>query len=51
VAVLAAPQTIQMINQIFIKQLFKGIFKDKNIFLCNKMPFCQEKMKIERKII
>jgi len=39
-----------MIKQILIKQLFKGIFINKNVSLCKTMPFCQEKRKIERKI-
>jgi len=39
-----------MIKQILIKQLFKGIFINKNVFLCETMPFCQKKRKIERKI-
>ena len=43
------PTNYQMIKQILIKQLLKGIFINKNVFLCETMPFCQKKEKLKGK--
>jgi hypothetical protein len=40
-----------MIKQILIKQLFKGIFINKNEFSRKTMPFCQEKQNLKGKSV